>query len=66
MRKNTENRIRPGDVREAVNYRCKWCGDIFRTPQGLNGHLVKKHSIRKENITFGFDWGKTKLESTAW
>ena len=55
----------PGDVRIARNYQCRHCGCVLRTAQGLNGHLVKRHDISAEKISFRKDWRTTTKEACA-
>lgn len=49
----------PGNVREAKNFRCYHCGAVFSTPQGINGHLHRKHDIPTTEIKHAIDWGVT-------
>ena len=54
---------RPGDVKEELNFTCLQCRKVFRTPQGLCGHLSKHHHIDVFSITYGEDWALTKREA---
>jgi len=49
----------PGSVREAKNFRCYYCGAIFSTPQGINGHLHSRHKLATDEIEYAVDWGIT-------
>lgn len=55
---------KPNEVLEALNYRCLVCRKVFRTPQGLMGHLSKVHFIFVSYAEYGCDWGVTKAVST--
>ncbi len=49
----------PGEVREARNFRCLHCNDIFTAPQGLDGHLSRVHNIDPRNLRYKEDWDVT-------
>lgn len=49
----------PGEVRIARNYKCYLCDAIFTTPQGINGHLHKRHEIPTGDIMHTVHWGTT-------
>lgn len=51
---------KPGDVKAAVNYRCRECRKVFRTPQGLNGHITKVHKVHKVKRKH---WATTKCSA---
>ncbi len=48
-----------GEVREALNFRCLHCNDIFTAPQGLGGHLSRMHNIDPQNLQHKKDWDVT-------
>ncbi len=52
--------MRPGDVQQARNYACKHCMGVFRTPQGLMGHLSKIHHIKPQRARYKKDWYLTQ------
>ena len=49
----------PGSVRVAKNFLCLHCFMVFSTPQGINGHLRKKHHVITSEIEFKKDWHVT-------
>ncbi len=49
----------PGEVREALNFQCLHCNDIFTAPQGLDGHLSRVHNVDLRNLRYKKDWDVT-------
>lgn len=53
----------PGSVRKARNYRCLHCKAVMSTPQGINGHLWRRHGVPTDQIKHAVDWGVTKADA---
>ncbi|MCJ7828747.1 MAG: hypothetical protein MUP81_03280 [Dehalococcoidia bacterium] len=53
----------PGDVRQSWNYICLHCKKIFIAPQGLCGHLLRRHKIPPMAVQYKTDWDITDKEA---
>lgn len=49
----------PGEVREAMNFRCLHCNKIFTSSQGLDAHLAQVHKTNLRNFQYKKDWDVT-------